>query len=69
MANSINWGKIYESTWWGNDRYYKLKTKQKMFRLRRSKPKMKQLKVQMNKQLEQAIILCKLKARLKRYKK
>ena len=18
MANNINWGKIYESTWWGN---------------------------------------------------
>jgi len=40
-----------------------------MFRLRRSKPKMKQMKVIMNKELEQAIILCKLKARLKRYKK
>ena len=36
-----------------------------MFRLKRSKPKMKQIKVIMNKELEQAIILCKLKAKLK----
>ena len=40
-----------------------------MFRLKRSKPKMKQIKVIMNKQLEQAIILCKLKAKLKKASK
>ena len=39
-----------------------------MFKLKK-KPKMKQIKVIMNKQLEQAIILCKLKAKLKQMKR
>ena len=62
MSNSINWGEIYTSSWWGNNNTNEPKTKQTMFK---RKPKMKQMKVELNDALRNAIKLCKIKARLK----
>ena len=40
-----------------------------MFRLKRSKPKKQQMRVELNDALRQSIMLCKLKARLKKLSK
>ena len=40
-----------------------------MFKFRRKTPKKQQMKVELNEALKQAIILCKLKAQIKRHKR